>query len=347
MKVAIIIPRLEQVGPVKVIQALVNSLCNIEDLHITVFHLDKVVDPQVKMLVPVAKLERGKFCFDDYEIIHTNGIRPDFFAFINRKKIKYHISTIHNFVFEDLGFTYNKLISLIFANIWLMLWKRADKLVCVSHSMKKYYAKWHHLSKLEVIHNGIAEPDNSFVPDYEIIKGINDFHSRGLTVIGTVGKLTKRKGIEQVLYLVGEETNIALLIFGDGKELTNLINLAHELKISDRCFFCGFRSSASNYFRYFDFFILPSRSEGFGLTLIEAVQQKVRPICSELEVFKELLSRDEVTFFKLDDLDSLKDALKEAIKNGYTKTDLAYLRYKNNYTDQIMAKKYFELYKQA
>jgi glycosyltransferase involved in cell wall biosynthesis len=92
---------------------------------------------------------------------------------------------------------------------------------------------------------------------------------------------------------------------------------------------------------------MPSRSEGFGLTLIEAVQQKVPVICSDIVVFKEILNDDEVTFFKLEDRTSLTEALKSASESGKKKAEKAYLRYINNYSASIMAKNYYELYKTA
>jgi len=345
LRVAIIVPRLEECGPVKVIQSLVNSLYKIDGIQIMVFYLDKYVDNQIKMMVPIERLDKKRFCFGDYDIIHTNGIRPDLFAFINRQKIKYHISTIHNFVFEDLTFTYNKLISLIFGNLWLVLWGRADNLVCVSKAMKEYYSQWFPSTKLEVIYNGIAEVDNSLTLDIEIIEAINEIHSKKLKIIGASGILTKRKGIDQILHLLAERKEFALVIIGKGKELANLQHLAEKLKISERCLFCGFRSYAVNYFRYFDFFIVPSISEGFGLVLIEAVQQKIPVICSDIKVFQELFNSYEVTFFNLKDCNSLDNALKLATKTGNNKVEFAYTRFMNNYIDQFMARKYYELYK--
>jgi glycosyltransferase involved in cell wall biosynthesis len=224
---------------------------------------------------------------------------------------------------------------------------RSDKLVCVSKAMKNYYSKWFSSKKLEVIYNGIAEIDNSLVPDYDVIQTIDCFRSKGLKVIGIAGLLTKRKGIDQVLDLVAEEKKFALVILGNGKELHNLKHFAKKMNITERCLFCGFRSHAVNYFSYFDFFILPSRSEGFGLALIEAVQQKVPVICSDIEVFKELFNCNEVTFFKMNDEASLAAALRTAEETGKTKVDLAYVRYKNEYFDQLMAKKYYELYQSA
>jgi len=344
MKVAIIIPRLEQLGPVKVIQALVNMLCYVKQLQIKLFYLDKTVDHQINMMVPVERLDRKHFCFSDYDIVHTNGIRPDLFAFINRKKIRCHISTIHNFVFADLSYTYNTIISWFFGNVWLILWRRADKLICVSNAMKEYYSKWFSESKLEVIYNGITETDCYQIPDIDIVNVIEAYRSKGFKVTGCAAVLTKRKGIDQLLRMVKEVSDVALVIIGNGKELNNLKLLAEKLNISDRCLFCGFRCNAVNYFRYFDLFIVPSRSEGFGLTLVEAVQQKVPVICSDLEVFKKLFSYNEVTFFKLDDPKSLANALSIAAENGKGKIEFAYKKYLNTYTADLMVEAYSKLY---
>lgn len=347
MRVAIIVARICQLGPVKVIQNIVNTLSDSPDIKIKVFYLDKIVDKQMLFSVPIERLNRSEFCFSEFDIVHTNGIRPDFFAWINRKKIKYHISTIHNFVFEDLAYSYNRLISLVFGNLWLVLWKKSDKLVCVSNSMRSYYESWFPISKLEVIHNGISDKDDSIVPDSEILNSVTRFRSKGLKVLGSSGILTKRKGIEQIYFLIETNKDLVFILIGDGKELQNLKLLAASLNISDRVFFAGFKPNAVLYFKHFDFFIMPSRSEGFGLALIEAVQQRVPVICADIPVFKELFDNSEVTFFKLDDVNSLADAVKESFLKGSEKTKLAYSRYLNCYTDKKMSLKYLELYQSA
>jgi len=334
-------------GPIKVIQTLVNTLTNVTEIKINVFYLDRIVDPQVKMNVPVERLIPWRFPFCEYEIVHTNGIRPDFFAFVHRKKIKYHISTIHNLVFEDLLFTYNSAISWIFGNLWLILWRRTDRLVCLSKSMKNYYNKWLPNSKLEVIYNGISEDDNSFISDSDLVENINSLRSKGLIIIGTTGVLTRRKGIDQVMYLMAQKKEIALVIIGEGREKTILQNLARKLELNERILFCGFRENAVSYFKYFDFFIMPSRSEGFGLALVEAVQQKVPVLCSDLNVFHELFNNDEVTFYRLENLKSLCDALEVAKESGNVKVELAFNRYMNYYTGNAMAMHYLELYNTA
>jgi glycosyltransferase involved in cell wall biosynthesis len=210
--------------------------------------------------------------------------------------------------------------------------------------MKNYYGRWFSRSKLEVIFNGIDEHDYPIIPDNEIMDKIAGFRSIGLKVIGSIGILTRRKGFDQILNLISINKELALIIIGKGKELGNLKALATKLGIHDRCFFCGFRSNAANYIKHFDFFIMPSRSEGFGLALIEAVQQKVPVICSDIAVFRELFTIEEVTFFELENISSLAEALEEACETGSSKVIPAFNRYQNNYTGKLMADNYLRLY---
>ncbi len=200
MRVAIIVPAIRQLGPVIVMKTLVNSLKEYPELNVEVFYLDKNIDKKVGMEVPVKRMKVRTFHFEDYDIIHTNGIRPDLIAFLYRRRIKYHITTIHNFVFDDLRYTYNRFISFIFGYLWLIVWSRADKLVCISETMRSYYKKWYSPNKLEVIHNGISPEKSPNVLDEEVVNIIKSFKLRGLKVIGTASILTGRKGVEQILH---------------------------------------------------------------------------------------------------------------------------------------------------
>jgi glycosyltransferase involved in cell wall biosynthesis len=347
LKIALIVPALKQDGPIKVVASLVNSLADNTDTSIEVFYLDKEIDSEIKIGVPINLMNVRKFAFEDYDVIHTHGIRPDLIAFWNRKKIKYHISTIHNFVFDDLRYTYNWPISIVFGTIWLILWQRADKLVCVSHSLKRYYEKWYSSSKLVVVHNGITLANNSFLPDDDIARFISESRSKGLTILGTACSVTKRKGLEQVLNIMTTEKQYALVIIGEGKESSVLVRHAGNLNVSDRCYFCGFRSNAVKYFKLFDIFIMPSRTEGFCLALTEAIFEQVPVVCSDINVFRELFNSSEVVFFKSENRVSLINALKETEISGLDKIKAASIRVEKDYSSELMASRYFDLYKLA
>jgi len=68
-----------------------------------------------------------------------------------------------------------------------------------------------------------------------------------------------------------QSAKLALLIVGDGPERGNLEVQAKELGVADRVIFAGYRSDAKSGFAAMDLFVLPSRSEGLPVALLEAM----------------------------------------------------------------------------
>jgi glycosyltransferase involved in cell wall biosynthesis len=85
-------------------------------------------------------------------------------------------------------------------------------------------------------------------------------------------------------------------------------------------------------------------SEGFGLALVEAVSEKIPVVCSDIEVFKELFTDDEISFYKRNDLDSLIETLQSSDIKFKVKSELAYKRFQREYGVLLMADKYRALY---
>lgn len=94
-------------------------------------------------------------------------------------------------------------------------------------------------------------------------------------VIGTVGSLTPEKGTEVLLraaaVLCRAHRDLRVCIVGDGPRREALESLARGLRIAERVTFAGVVDNALPWIAAFDVFVLPSRSEGMGLTLIEAM----------------------------------------------------------------------------
>jgi glycosyltransferase involved in cell wall biosynthesis len=66
-----------------------------------------------------------------------------------------------------------------------------------------------------------------------------------------------------------------LLLIGDGPERADLERLASQLGVADRVLFAGFRKDARDLYGLMDLFILPSRSEGLSVALLEAMSSGV------------------------------------------------------------------------
>jgi glycosyltransferase involved in cell wall biosynthesis len=120
---------------------------------------------------------------------------------------------------------------------------------------------------------------------------------------------------------------------------------AEELNVLNRCLFLGYKENVRAYTEYYDLYVMPSRSEGFGLALIEAISMKIPCLCSNLPVFNELFSSKEVLFFELENIEDFieKVILSQTIQNSLIES--AYIRFTNNYTSSVMTKNYVNLYR--
>jgi glycosyltransferase involved in cell wall biosynthesis len=91
-------------------------------------------------------------------------------------------------------------------------------------------------------------------------------------LIGTVGSLTAKKDqatLLRALALTGTEARLVLM--GDGPLKQELHDLVRELGLSEHVTLLGVRTDVQLLLPGFDLFILPSRHEGLGLVLLEAM----------------------------------------------------------------------------
>jgi len=96
-----------------------------------------------------------------------------------------------------------------------------------------------------------------------------------MTVVGTVGRLTPVKGQEALIRaasgLIRREEKIFLVLLGDGELRRDLEELSFRLDIAGYVRFLGWRPDVARVMAACDIFCLPSRNEGMGKVLVEAM----------------------------------------------------------------------------
>jgi glycosyltransferase involved in cell wall biosynthesis len=94
-------------------------------------------------------------------------------------------------------------------------------------------------------------------------------------VIGTVGSLTTEKGtadlLRAVVGLCEDNPDLTICAVGDGPLRAALETLARQLGIAQHVLFVGVVEDVRPWIASFDVFALPSRSEGMGRVLVEAM----------------------------------------------------------------------------
>lgn len=187
----------------------------------------------------------------------------------------------------------------------------ADQIVAVSRQTKRAIMRDYGIpaDKIEVIHNSIdaglfagLDSDNSY-------RYLNLMKQRGYSVVVNIGRLTIQKGLPNLLRamqkVVAVRPKTLLLLVGSGEQYHELIELAAQLGISANVLFADFQRGKTwrDAFKIGDLFVLPSVSEPFGLTPLEAIGYGTPALISKQSGVSEVLMNClKVDFWDVDEM---------------------------------------------
>ncbi len=92
-------------------------------------------------------------------------------------------------------------------------------------------------------------------------------------------KVKRVEDVVRVFNIIQKEIPSKLLLIGDGPERSNIEKVCRELKVCDKVTFLGKQEAIEEILSICDLFILPSESESFGLSALEAMACEV-PVIS-------------------------------------------------------------------
>lgn len=341
MKIAYILPSLAAKAPVFIAKRLSDYFIS-KGNEVEVFFFDEIFGTEFS-----CKTTRIKFSepidFDSFDIIHSHMMRPDFYVAKYSDKIKKAktVSTVHCNIKDDLRYSYGNVISFVYTRKWIFALQKFDCPVQINDYLLALYKK--KLPKSQLIYNGISISDEK--DDYsEILGKISDFKQKNLNVLCSYSGIVQRKGLLQILELLKIRSDLAYICIGEGEQKSKLIKFAADNNIAERCYFFPFKKNPYNVMKYADVFMIPSYSEGFSLALLEAGTIGSSVVCSDIPAFNLPFSSNEVSFFKLDDIKSLEDAVDEALKFKEEKKVVLKKRIRETYSEEMMFQKYEKLY---
>lgn len=230
------------------------------------------------------------------DIVHTHGVRANFFGRLAAKtaKVPLILTTVHSFLKHD----YPKQISWALAALMNKSTQGiTHHYVAISNAIKNdLILSGISKSKVSVIYNGIYVENYS--PSEELITKGNHLRKEWdlpdhAFVIGTTARLVPVKGlnylIEGLSISLKKDNALYLVIIGDGPEKEELIKLSKQLGIEKHIRFVGFRKDVPACLSAIDLYINTSISEGQSISLLEAMAAEKPAIVTAVGGMKEMV----------------------------------------------------------
>lgn len=345
MKIAIVVPSLRKAAPVNIAISIYN--CIKDNYNVTLFYLDELknINNGINNIPEAVLLNKNNYkILKNFDVVHSHGLRPDIINFLYARK-KSRVTTLHSLIIQDLTFRYGTKGFLI-SYIWIFILMFFNEKVSISNSVRTHMIR--RKISTRVIYNGIEFDDFDIESDEKYLKLSSYINSikENKTIVGTISHIEKIKGIEQLIKLAKLNENIFVLIIGNGTYKDKIEQLVSSYKIEDRVLFTGhIDNNAKYYSKLFNVYIQPSINEGFGLSVIEAICNKIPVICSDIDVFTELFNQEQVNFFHLNDINSLNSAVEVARNKDIIELDHIATQIKNRFSVTTMSKNYINLYR--
>lgn len=189
----------------------------------------------------------------------------------------------------------------------------ADCIMCVSELTRQTVINHYHQdpAKCITMHNAVYPLSQDILDMVEEKR--KDHQQRKEKIVTFLGRITMQKGPEyfvEAASLVLQRThNIRFCMAGSGDMMNDMINLVASRGIADRFHFPGFMRGKQVYeaFADSDVYVMPSVSEPFGISPLEAMQCGVPSIISKQSGCAEILDKCIKTDYW--DINAMADAM--------------------------------------
>ncbi len=201
---------------------------------------------------------------------------------------------------------------------------RADRVIAVSRyladRLRRFFPVARH--KLRVVHNAVNPAPESGSPRQDV----RPAERNGRPMVLFLGRVTYQKGpfvfleaAERVLRVLPQ---VEFVIAGNGDLFPRLVERSAELGLARRVRFTGFLSDeeVERAYARADVFVLPSESEPFGITPLEALAAEVPVIVSRASGVREVLTT--ALQFEPGDVEGLADLIVSLLRRPSLRREL-------------------------
>lgn len=246
----------------------------------------------------------------DYDIIHAH----DWLTYLAGKEAKKNsgkplVVHMHATEFDRSGDNVNQQVY----DIEREGMHAADIVIAVSHFTRSIVISKYGIdpSKVLTVHNGVEQNQQKEV-DEPFFKNVDE------KIVTFLGRITYQKGpeyfIEAANKVLKMNDNVRFVMAGSGDMLPKMIRRVAKLGIANKFHFTGFLKGldVDHMFGISDVYVMPSVSEPFGISPLEAMRSNVPVIISKQSGVSEVLKHAiKVDFW---DIDAMADAIYGLLK---------------------------------
>lgn len=179
------------------------------------------------------------------------------------------------------------------------LFRGMDTIISVSEALRLEILKFAPERKVFTVYNGVSPARFGSVSSSDS-RALSNLSGSDL-VVGTVARLIPAKGVSTLLEAVSLIQRILprlrLVIVGEGPERDRLQKYAQGLGLGRLAHFMGWRDDVPELMAGWDCFALPSLSEGFNFSVLEAMASRLPVVVSDLPPFREAVVAGRGGFF--------------------------------------------------
>lgn len=239
----------------------------------------------------------------DFDVIHAHDWLT-YLAGIVAKRIsgKPLVVHVHATEFDRSGENVNRMVY----DLERTGMEQADAVIAVSNLTRNIVINRYGINKSRVftVHNAVDFSDKKEVKTEKVVKE---------KVITFLGRITFQKGpeyfIEAANKVLKAYPNVRFVMAGSGDMMNKMVQRVAKLKIGSKFTFTGFLTGddVTKMYAQSDVYVMPSVSEPFGISPLEAMRMGVPVIISKQSGVSEVLQHAiKVNFW---DIDALADAM--------------------------------------
>lgn len=233
---------------------------------------------------------------------------------VTNKNVK-QIITVHDLM--PLYFPKGRIHQFLYYKLFLKkVIKNSDLIITVSNNTKKDLIKEYNIKedKVKVIYNGFDKPEVLNKEESKNIVedkfGVKDY----ILMIGIHYSYKNLHSVIEAYDLIKDEIDKPIVIVGndDCKYGNELKELVKSKGLEGRVLFLGYVSNEdkNRLYQGAKLFIYPSKYEGFGLPVLEAMANETIVACSNTSSLPEVVG-DAAIMFNPDSIEDIRDSIKQ------------------------------------